>query len=151
MALSLDGMAVLGRIAANHRVFADIKADAAKQARALVVKQLKAKSLDLEHLFAVKKAMGPKTFEHILDGLSDAEVKSLLGKLDKYDPALKTSTPSSRREHLRLLAARKVKPAPVPERVTKGAAKAKTKAKPRKTLALSSMKAKMKAKAKRRS
>ncbi|MEG6509496.1 hypothetical protein V6C03_10995 [Methyloligella sp. 2.7D] len=142
MALSLNGMAVLGKISANAKLFGDVKADADKQARSMVVKQLKAKADDVDQLRAVKKAIGPAAFEHIVDGLSDNDIKSMLNKADKYNPAMKKARPAARREHFRELAAGKAKPVPAPETPAKRPAKRK----PRRTLNLESMKAKPRAK-----
>jgi hypothetical protein len=136
MPLSLDGMAVLGKIAANSRVFAEVKPDAAKQGRALVVKQLKAKAGDRESLRAVKRALGPRIFDAILDGLSDADIRSLLHKLDRYCPDMKGSNAGWRREHLRDLATGKARPTPAPAPTQ---AKRPAKRRARKMLGLESM------------
>ncbi len=141
MALSLNGMLVLGKISDNAKLFADVKPDVDKQARVLVVKQLKAKADDLETLRLVKRALGPNAFTSIVDGLSDADVKSMLNKLDKYHPELKRSNAAWRRDHLRELAGGKVKPTPPPEPKTPPKP---AKPKRRRTLDLESMQAKPK-------
>jgi hypothetical protein len=107
------------QLAANPRVFADVILDAAKHARTLVTKQLKAKGSDLSTLRNVNKALGRESFTLIVDGMSDAEVKSLVGKFDKHHPELKSSNPAWRRAHLRALADGKMEPATKPQSTAK--------------------------------
>lgn len=92
MALDVDGYSVLGAIAAVPEVFPDIRADIAKTARTLVTKQLKAKSLPLARLRLIRRALGAETFALIVDGMTDAEAKSLVGRFDKHHPELKTAS-----------------------------------------------------------
>ena len=104
MPLNLDGMAVLGAIVANRRLFTGVEPDAEKYARTLVIKQLKAKNADLTALREISRALGRGLFPLLIDAMTDAEVKAVLGKVDKYHPDLKTETPAWRRSHLRALA-----------------------------------------------
>jgi hypothetical protein len=129
MALSLDGMAVLRAIAENRGVFSGVTSEAAKYGRTLVVKQLKAKGGGLETLQAVRTALGREPFSQIVDAMTDAEVKSFVGRVDRYHPELKTSNAAWRRMHLRALADGKAEPTDKPARVTKA------KTRPRKSLA----------------
>ena len=110
MALDLDGAQVFRSIAERPRAFPDIVVDLNKAARTLVAKQLKAKSMNLALLRDVRGALGGEAFSHIVDGMSDAEVKSLLGKFDKNHPELKQATPDWRRRQLAALAAGSVEP-----------------------------------------
>jgi len=110
MALDLDGFAVLRAVGSHAVLFADVRADAAKAARALIVKQLKNKTTTLQSARALRRALGDETFALVVDGLKDAEAKSLTTKLDKHHPELKTANPTWRRRHLLALAAGDVEP-----------------------------------------
>jgi hypothetical protein len=103
MAIDLDGFDVLGAIARSPSAFHDVRADVGKYARALVVGQLK-KRPELDAVRAVNDALGKSAFSLVVDGMKDAEVKTLLGKLDKNHPELKGATSEWRRDHLRRLA-----------------------------------------------
>jgi hypothetical protein len=104
MALELDVFAVLRAIAAHPDVFADVRAELDKAARACVSKQLKARTTDVAALRAVRAAIGQRAFSLIVDGLKEAEVKTLVGKLDRFRPRLKSADAEWRRRHLRSLA-----------------------------------------------
>jgi len=127
MKIDIDGFAVLRSIAAHHRIFADVTPEAAKAARTLVLKQLKAKTADLKCLREIRKAVGTDSFELIADGMTDTEVKSIISKLDKNHPELKQSDAQWRRHHMRALAdgsiepAEKAKPAPKTQKRKKDA------------------------------
>jgi hypothetical protein len=84
MALDVDGFVALGAIAHAPEVFPDIRADLAKTVRALVVKQLKARNLTLDGLRRVRKCLGSETYALIVDGLTEAEVRALIGRFDKH-------------------------------------------------------------------
>ena len=136
MALEIDGLAVLCAIAEAPEAFPAIRSDVTKAAHALVTKQLKAKTLDLAGLRAVREALGPQPLALIVDGLKDAEVKALVTRLDKHHPDLKDGPAVLHRRHLLALAAdldpvaapaAKAKPAKAPAR---GKAPAKPVAKP---------------------
>lgn len=104
MALDVDGFAVLQAIAARPDAFPDIRAEVAKAGRALVVKQLKAKGLTLPGLRRVRDSLGAEPFTLVVDGLTDAEAKSLVMKLDQHHPDLKTAPADWPRRHLAALA-----------------------------------------------
>ena len=110
MVLDIDGFAVLRSIGAHHSTFPDIAADATKAARSLVIKQIKAKDMQLKSLRSISKAIGANSFNLILDGMPDPQIKTLVVKLDKNHPELKTSNPQWRREHVRALVAGSVGP-----------------------------------------
>ena len=132
MALEIDGLAVLCAIAEAPEAFPAIRSDVTKAAHALVTKQLKAKTLDLPGLRAVREALGPQPLALIVDGLKDAEVKALVTRLDKHHPDLKDGPAVLHRRHLMALAA-DLDPVAVPAakpKPAKGAAKAPAKAKP---------------------
>lgn len=125
MAIDIDGFAVLHKIGAHSSTFADVAADAAKTARALVTKQLKAKTTTLKTVCDIRKALGDDAFQLILDGIPDLQIKGLLGRLDKYHPDLETLNAQSRRRQLSALAEGSAEPTVKP----KGAVKAKAKKK----------------------
>jgi hypothetical protein len=111
MALEIDGFAVLGRIASHPSRFADIRADVIKAARALVTAQIKSKATGLASLRDLRDALGAPAFDLILDGLPDAQIKTLVGKLDKNHPDLKGAAAPWLRQQLRALSDRSVEPA----------------------------------------
>jgi hypothetical protein len=122
MALDIDGFAVMRSIAAHPSTFPDVAADAAKAARAMVTKQIKAKASTLTSLRAIRKALGADTFNLILDGLPDPQVKTLVTKFDKHHPDLKTSNPQWRRRQLSALAEGSAEPAEKPTKAPKARA-----------------------------
>lgn len=97
MAIDVDGFAVLGAIAQSPQRFALIEADIDKAARSLLVKLLKAKGLALQPLRDVHDAVGAATFSLVLDGMSDAEMRSLVAKVDKHCPELKAMSAATLR------------------------------------------------------
>ncbi|ARP98330.1 hypothetical protein [Pseudorhodoplanes sinuspersici] len=111
MALTLDGYAVLGRIAANPNAFPDIRADVTNAAQALVLAQLKSKNSGIEILRAVRMALSAEPFALVIEALKDAQVKTLVTKFDKHNIEMKTATAQQRRRHLCLLADASVTPA----------------------------------------
>lgn len=121
MALDLDAFAVLRAIGAHAALFGDTKADAAKAARALIVKQIKAKNTDLAALRALRKALGDETFALVVDGLKDAELKTLVARFDKENPEVKTANPAWRRRHLLALVTGDVEPVPKTAKLKKPA------------------------------
>lgn len=104
MALSIDGFAVLATIGREPALFSDIRSEAAKAAQALLAKQLKAKALTVAGLRRIEEALGGETFSLVVDGLSDADVKSLATRLDRHHPEMKDATAERRRRHVMALA-----------------------------------------------
>ncbi|HLQ91077.1 MAG TPA: hypothetical protein VK148_13675 [Xanthobacteraceae bacterium] len=125
MAVELDGFSLLNSIGAHAHVFSEIKNDVLKAARTLVVKQLKTKSAGMKSLRDVRESLGHDSFALIVDGMKDAEVKSLLGKLDKHQPELKGSNPQWRVAQLRALADGSIEPAAEDAAKTKSGKKSK--------------------------
>jgi len=105
----LDGLKLLRSIAANPAAFPAVIADAEKVARSLVVGQLKAKTSGLASLRVVHRVLGDE-FILVVEGMSDAEVKSLLSKVDKYYPELQTAAADQLRNQLNALAKGLVEP-----------------------------------------
>jgi hypothetical protein len=106
MALSIDGFEVLRAMAMHSSSFPDIAGDLnksldalGKAARVLVIKQVKHKNTNLQKIRAVLDAIGPSNFKLVIDGIPDAQIKILVGKLD-YHPEIKTETAQWRRQHL---------------------------------------------------
>jgi hypothetical protein len=89
MVLDIDGFAVFRSIGAHPRAFASIATEVAKVARGLVVKQINAKTSDLKSVRNICAAIGRDSFDLILDGLTDGQVKSLVAKVDKHHPETK--------------------------------------------------------------
>jgi hypothetical protein len=104
MPLDIDGFAVFRSIGAHPNAFAGIASEAAKIARGLIVKQMRAKSSNLQSMRDIYTALGADAFDLILDGLTDDQVKSLVSKLDKHHPDLKVATPEWRLQRFRALA-----------------------------------------------
>ncbi|MBD8907684.1 hypothetical protein [Methylorubrum zatmanii] len=105
MALDVDGNAVMQAIASAPEAFPDIRAEIPRAARALVVKQLKARSLRVASLRLIREVLGTESFALIADGMSEGEVKGLVTRLDPHHPSLKTATPGWHRHRLAALAA----------------------------------------------
>lgn len=125
MPITLDGFDVFKQIGKHADLFAPIRADVDKQARALLVKCLKAKSVGLEALHDIQKALGEEQFGLVVEGLKDAELKSLLTRLDKNHPDAKSASAAWRRGHLRALANGSAAAHAPPARAKKAAKKAK--------------------------
>lgn len=100
MSIALDGFKVLRRLGESPEAFGFVRADVDKAARALIVKCLKAKSTGIDAIHAIHKALHGKPFELIVEGLKDAELKSILTRLDKHNPEIKTQSAHERRQHL---------------------------------------------------
>ena len=115
MALDIDGFAALRSIATHPSVFPDVAAEAAKAARTLVTKQIKNKACGLKNLRDVRKALGGDAFNLILDGVTDAQIKTLVTRLDKNNPELKSSNPQWRRQQMKALVEGSVEPTEKPK------------------------------------
>jgi hypothetical protein len=125
MSIALDSFEVLRRIGKHTDVFKPVRAEVDKAARALVTKCLKAKAVGLGELRGIREALHHEPFELLLEGLKDAEVKSLLTRLDKHFAELKGDSGAVRRRHLLALAACEADPAPPPAKPAKKAKAAK--------------------------
>ncbi|WP_022720120.1 hypothetical protein [Rhodopseudomonas sp. B29] len=120
MAIVVDGFQVLSRIGKHAELFRGVRADVDKAALALVTKALKAKSLDPATLKSLHRALG-EDFPLIVEGLKDADIKSVVTKLDKHHLDAKGGTAAWRRQHLLALADGSAEPSPPPEKPAKKA------------------------------
>lgn len=126
MSIALDSFDVLRRIGKHADVFKPIRAEVDKTARALVLKCLKSKAVGIDGLRGIRDALGNEPFELLLEGLKEAEVKSLLTRLDKHFSDLKEGSSAVRRRQLLTLAAGEAEPAAAPAKPAKKAKAAKT-------------------------
>ncbi|MET0970685.1 MAG: hypothetical protein ABWY18_15920 [Tardiphaga sp.] len=128
MSVALDGFAVLRRVGMHADAFAPVRADADKAVRALVVKCLRAKSVGIEALRDIRRALGDDAFDLLLDGMKDAEITPVLTRLDKHFAALKSGSVDDRSRHLKALAHGSIDPVAAPAKPVKKTAvkKAKT-------------------------
>lgn len=113
MPLDVDGFAVLRTIGTSHAAFPAIATDAAKAARGLVLKQITHKGTGLEALRSIHAALGKDVFTLIVEGMSDARIKSLVTRLDKHGAGAK-GTHGTARLHILALAAGTEDPAEPP-------------------------------------
>jgi hypothetical protein len=104
MGLDVDGFAVFRSIGSHAEAFAAIAVDVAKSARTLVVKQIVHRDTGLKAVRAIRAAVGADAFGLITDGMSDAQIKALVVKLDGHNPELRTANVAARRLHVRALA-----------------------------------------------
>ena len=123
MPIALDGFEVFQQIGRHAGLFAPIRADVEKQAMTLVVKWLKAKSVDLDGIRAMFGALGNAQFGLVLDGLKDADIKSVLTRIDKHHPDVKQGSARWRRDHLNALADGSSAPHAAPAKAKKATVK----------------------------
>ena len=129
MALEFDGFDAWRAIADSPGIFAPLRADAAKSARAALVKYLKTKTLGIPELRAARKALGKDLLRLLIDGMKDTEVKALVTRLDKHHPEVKTGDAAWRRQHVLALAKGDVEPSEKPAKPVKKQSKASRKRK----------------------
>jgi hypothetical protein len=123
MPIVLDGFEVFRQVGKHADLFAPVRADVDKQGHALVVKCLKAKSVGLDALRDIRKALGENQFELILEGLKDTEAKSILTRIDKHHPEMKSGSAAWRRQHLAALADGSAEPHAPPAKAKKAGGK----------------------------
>ena len=97
MALEIDGFAILRTIGVHPHLFKAVITDTGKAARTLVTKQITHKTITLKTVRDIRAAIGPDSFSLIVDGLTDAQVKSLATKLDKHAASQKIADGTARR------------------------------------------------------
>jgi hypothetical protein len=123
MSIALDGFEVLRQMGKHREVFAAARADVDRQARAFIVKCLKAKSTDISALLEICEALGEEQIGLVLESLKDADVKSIVTRLDKHHPDLKGGSAAWRRQHLNALADGSSDPSAPPIKAKKAASK----------------------------
>jgi hypothetical protein len=126
MALDIDAFHVLRAIAAEPSLFAGIRAEVAKEAgkftdklRTLLAKQVKANAGDIDAVRSIRGALGTETFDLVIEGMKDGDLKTLVGKLDKHHPEQKVADAAWRLGHLRALIAGAIEPARAPAKKQK--------------------------------
>ncbi len=118
MALDVDGFAVLRTIGVHPHIFKAVTADAAKAARTLVARQIANKNTGLKAVRDIRAAIGPEAFSLIVDGLTDAQIRSLTSRLDKHVSRPKAADGTARL-HILALADGSVQPAEQPQGATR--------------------------------
>lgn len=126
--LDLDATAVLSAAVAHRDLFPTADADATKLARTLIVKAIKAAAAKPDAVRRIHGAIGPDAFALVVDGMTAAEAKAVLGKLDKHNAAAKAADVGGQRQRLVAIAAGAA-PEPAPAKPAK-APKAPKAAKP---------------------
>jgi hypothetical protein len=111
MSLDIDGFSVLRSIAGHPNVFDEVAREVTATARSLVVKQIKNKTTNLKRLREIRVALEADAFNLILDGMPDPQIRSLLRKLDKHNPELRSSSPQWCRQQILALTRGSVEPA----------------------------------------
>jgi hypothetical protein len=129
MALDVDGFVVLRTIGVHPHIFKAVAADAVKAARTLVVKQIAHKNTGLKTVRDIRAAIGREAFSLIMDGMSDAQIKSLTARLDKHAAQAKVADGTARL-HVLALADGSTQPLAQPEGGTGTARSKKTPAPP---------------------
>jgi hypothetical protein len=129
MALEFDGFEAWRAIAESPGTFASLRTDAAKSARAALVKYLKTKTLGIPELRAARKALGKDLFRLLIDGMKDSEVKALVTRLDKHHPEVKAGDAAWRRQHFLALVKGDLEPPEKPAKPVKKQSRASRKRK----------------------
>jgi len=114
MPLEIDAFAALTAIGSNPETFAEMRVEAAKAAKTIVIKTLKSRSLSPQRLGALFRALGEDTLALILEGLPARDLKSIVKALDPHNPGLKTKVVDEvwARRHTLNLASGSAQPAP---------------------------------------
>lgn len=121
MSLEFDGFDAWRAIAQSPETFASLRAEAAKSARTALTKYVKAKSTGLADLRRARKALGKEAFSLLIDGLKDAEMKTLVARLDRHHPEQRGADAGWRRQHLLQLVKGDIEPAAKAQRPAKKA------------------------------
>ena len=108
MPMRLDGADVLRRVIDNPEVF-PLSADIDGVARKVVVTRMKAAS-SVADVKTICSTLGETNFKMVADGITDAEAKAIVGKVDKENKEAKTAGGPAQRVLLVELATGKVEP-----------------------------------------
>jgi hypothetical protein len=118
--------ALLKSIGASETAFGIVGAEVEKAALTIMQKLFKAKDLTGAGLRDAYKSVGTETFAAVIDNLADKDISSLVKKLDKFWPELKTASMPAQREHALALASGRANPSmKVASRGKSGGGKAK--------------------------
>jgi hypothetical protein len=114
MPLEIDAFEVLRAIGSNPETFADMRVEAAKAAKTMVIKTLKGRSLTPQRLGALFRALGEDALALILEGLPARDLKSIVKAIDPHNPGIKTKDIDEvwARRHTLELASGSAQPAP---------------------------------------
>ena len=123
MPMMLDGADIIRRIIDHPHIF-PLASEINEIAQKLVLKRLKATKISLDEVRAVCSTLGEQHFKLIADNMSGAELKSLIGKIDKSNSEVKSGQEALQRAVLIELATGRVEPL---KAVLKKAAEKKTK------------------------
>lgn len=104
MAIRLDGTAVFRSIGQHPDVFAGARKEIDAQAVKILTKVFKARTFDVIRAREFYRALGEESFDLFLDAKSDKELQTVLIRLDKHHPELKTESAAWRRKRIRALA-----------------------------------------------
>lgn len=118
--------AVLRGIGSHPDQFRSLESAVAKAASDLVLKRLKLKSMTVDDVRAVRDAIGEGNFDEFVQAISAANIKSILGKLDKHHSELKTAGDGWRRQRLLDLASGGTDPAQKTAKAKKAKSSPKT-------------------------
>ena len=129
MALDIDGFAVLRTIGVHPHLFKIITADVVKAARTLVARQIAHKDTGLKAVRDIRAAIGPEAFSLIIDGLTDAQIRTLTSRLDRHASRAKAADGTARL-HILALADGSALPAEQPQGATRTARPKKAPAPP---------------------
>jgi hypothetical protein len=130
MALEVDGFSILRTIGVHPHIFKAIAKDAAKAARTLVTKQIAHRNTGLKTVRDIRAAVGPEAFSLIMDGMTPAQIKSLVTRLDKHGAPDKLAE-GVERQHVLALADGSAQPTePPPDGAVKKAPRPKKAPKP---------------------
>ena len=124
MKVVLDSYELLRAIGAHPKVFACIGEAVRKQASALLVAQLKQKTLSLPRLREIRDAIDAEAFELFMDTADDKLLKGIAKKIDPHCSQLKSDHVDDLRRHLIGLAEGKCEPSPKPTKSVRAAKKA---------------------------
>lgn len=105
MPIDVDGASILSIIAREPGIFACVQDQVSVIARGLVMKQLKDKSTTYDALQMIVQSIGQRDFAIIVDHMTDAEVKSILKKVDRLVAVSTPDLTQWRRDRLLALAA----------------------------------------------
>ncbi|MGH6838307.1 MAG: hypothetical protein ACREDT_05835 [Methylocella sp.] len=122
MAIDVDGFGIFRSIGDNPQLFSDITDEINKTAQTLIVKQLKANTINLAKVRAVYEAIGADSFTLILDGFADPATLTFLKKLNKYHPDIASASVDRHRQRIGELARGTAEPAPTATKKARAAA-----------------------------